>query len=650
MKKIKTILQHLQSKLSLFYKVLTQLPLSHLISLLFYRLKKLFGMLIILEDRSIEAVDVRFFDFDLTNALNNSREINQKIIDEADLHLTGKIKLFGVIETNLAFENHSTAKHWTSYQGDQFDGKDIKFTWEPARFSWAITLGQAYQLTNEEKYADFLWKQIEAFFLMNPANLGVHWISAQEVAMRIITLSYSFSLVKDAISSTEERIKLFSKLIESHAKRIPSTLGYAKAQNNNHLISEAVGLYTAGTVLPTHSMAAEWKKIGLKLFEKAIQSQIKMVGSYSQHSTRYHRLMLELVNWMRVMMNINEEILSTTSTNLIEASILWLKHLCNPLNGYCPNLGPNDGAYLMPFKSWDLQDFRPTLQASCALFFNQSFFNNMESNLCLDWLGLDRQIAVFDLNTIESQKLNPIVIQGDNSYAYLRAERFTNRPGHADQNHLDLWYQNENVLLDPGTYLYNAEKPWNNSLSDTFYHNTLTINQKNQMTRGGKFLWLDWAQAKKIETYTNSEDEIISASAEHNGYESENVVHQRIVDVKHDEWLIKDTLFQKSAKKEGKAVVGYHLLIKNPLSFDVDGNSIIFCYKNFSMQFSILGFDIEKLSLVQAGKTIFGRTIDNECYGWYAPTYAVKKPAISVVCEQEFRLPTEIISKLKFDI
>ena len=69
-----------------------------------------------------------------------------------------------------------------------------------------------------------------------------------------------------------------------HAKRIPPTLVYARAQNNNHLISEAVGLYYAGSLFKTLPLARQWKTLGWKWFNRAIQEQVTENGEYVQHS------------------------------------------------------------------------------------------------------------------------------------------------------------------------------------------------------------------------------------------------------------------------------------------------------------------------------------------------------------------------------
>ena len=648
MKIIQVFLQAIKNKLTILLKIFRQLPISHLISIFFYKFIKRFGIVRLAEfyKKEESPLNLLTFDFDLTQF---SADNKKQILKDADEILSGCIMLFGMVKQELAFTNQINAKHWSLLHGDQFDGIDIKYVWEPARFSWGIRLVQAYVLSGDEKYAEFLWQKIEEFILLNPAFKGVQYLSAQEVAMRMITLIYCVSVLQNSSTSTKERMKLFGSMIEDHAIRIPSTLSYAKAQNNNHLISEAVGLYTAGTVLKNHSKAKKWRRIGRKTFEYGIQHQIYADGSYSQHSVRYQRLMLELSNWMKVVSVINGDTISDLSSHLIAKSVDWLSFLCNPETGNCPNLGPNDGVYLMPFSLDDGDDYRPVLQLSGALFKEIFLYRDDALFANFDWLLIEKKDYPFT-NAFYSSN-NHLMLQSKESYGYFRTEKFFGRPGHADQFHIDLWYQNVNVLLDAGTFSYNASPPWNNPLSETFYHNVLNINHQNQMTRGGKFLWLDWASAKKIEKYEDKAGKIRSISAENQGYAKDNVIHQRIVDVKTDEWLIKDTLFKKSEKKENQATVGYHLLIKNPLSFEVIDNRIIFVYKNFQMVLNIIGLSSENIILVKGGVQIFGETVEKEfeCYGWFSTSYGVKEEVISLLIEDSLRIPTEILTKIRFE-
>ena len=136
------------------------------------------------------------------------------------------------------------------------------------------------------------------------------------------------------------------------------------------------------------------------------------------------------------------------------------------------------------------------------------------------------------------------------SWAYLRLANFTSRPGHADQLHLDLWWRGYNLAQDAGTYLYNAPPPWDNALSRTKVHNTLTVDGLDQMTLAGRFLWLDWAQATLIEQAGGNGVDHPRLTARHDGYRRLGVTHQRSVAcLPEGGWLVEDSLLPEPGAK-----------------------------------------------------------------------------------------------------
>jgi hypothetical protein len=112
-------------------------------------------------------------------------------------------------------------------------------------------------------------------------------------------------------------------------------------------------------------------------------------------------------------------------------------------------------------------------------------------------IGRKRDCAFFS-SSLNHPSPYTIHCPDGSSWAYLRLAHFKSRPGHADQLHLDLWWRGMNIAMDAGTFSYNNPPPWDNALSTTHVHNTITINGKDQMTRAGQFLWLDWAQAAVV--------------------------------------------------------------------------------------------------------------------------------------------------------
>ena len=62
------------------------------------------------------------------------------------------------------------------------------------------------------------------------------------------------------------------------------------------------------------------------------------------------------------------------------------------------------------------------------------------------------------------------------------------------------------------TYLYSGEPPWRNGLAHTSVHNTVTVDDKDQMTMLSRFTWTNWSKGKVLK---HDKD---TWQGEHNGY------------------------------------------------------------------------------------------------------------------------------------
>src|SRR5437762_519028 len=125
----------------------------------------------------------------------------------------------------------------------------------------------------------------------------------------------------------------------------------------------------------------------------------------------------------------------------------------------------------------------------------------------------------------------------------VRAARYVDRPSQADQLHLDLWWRGENIACDAGTFLYNGTPPWTNALAGTGVHNTITVGHREQMTRAGRFLWVDWAQASWQEY--EPRNSLRAIEAWHNGYDNIDAKHRRSITCFENEdcWVVVDDIY-----------------------------------------------------------------------------------------------------------
>jgi hypothetical protein len=566
---------------------------------------------------------------------------NPILFNSADEILQKKMRFYGEELKTLLLAPEAEPAHWTEYERGTIHPrfKDIKDVWEPARFSWAIILGKAYYLSGSEKYARTFWQYFEEFKAANPINRGLNWTSAQEVALRMIALIISAHLLKNSKESTAERIKSLSTYVAEHASRIPPTLCYAKAQNNNHLLSEAVGLYTAAFFLPNHPKAAYWREKGLRWFEQAVETQIAADGTYIQYSTNYHRLMLMLCLWMQLLLEKAHLIFKDEILNKVASATRWLAARLDETSGQVPNLGHNDGSNILPFSNAGHMDYRPIVQAASRTFLAKPALKSGQwDDLCL-WL----EIPVPMKSRVKEQKdlsSNYLILGSRENWAAIQAENFSARPAHADQLHVDLWYKGVNIARDAGTYRYNAPPPWENSLAATCVHNTVTVNDADQMTRAGKFLWLDWAQAQVEEHSANK------ITAVHSGYRKLGILHRRTLrKLDKTGWEITDELLPtQQPAPEIKAALNW-LIPDWPYQINAKQIELQSPLGPVHLEFTCTA-ENNPIDIFRGGESLLTKEKAPRL-GWYSPTYGVKQPALSVQFILVQKAPIQIKSTFR---
>lgn len=581
------------------------------------------------------------------------------LITEADEILSGQVRLFGDLKVPLSLNISFPLQHWTAYEhglptenmdADEWRG-DIKFTWEPGRFGWAIVLARAYHLTHNHGYAQYFWAMLDSFLTSNPTNQGPHWASAQEVALRLIALVFANQVFSDAPSSTPEHRLLLAQAIADHAARIPPTIPYARAQHNNHLISEALGLYTAGLALPDHPQADSWQALGWHWLNHALQTQIAPSGAYTQHSTNYHRLVLQAALWADALARNQGQAWPAATRYHLAAATRWLLALCDPSSGQVPNLGPNDGALILPLSSCPFTDYRPTLRAAALAFLRENHFQAVASHEIALWLGLAAE-KTLPPAAPPSISIEPHCLYAPDgqSWAYLRLARYSSRPGHADQLHLDLWWKGINLAQDAGTYRYTASPPWDNALTHTAVHNTMMLHGLEQMTRAGRFLYLDWAQARLVAYGVTTDRNGLRLVAEHDGYRALGLCHRRSVEYRAQHWIIEDLVLPTSASKACNSVSArlHWLLPDLPWDFQAQTHQVVLQLQTehgpVSLTIQSAETTLQPL-LVRAGKRLVGVTPIQPAWGWTAPAYGYKIPSLSFSVTLDSAAPLSITSE-----
>jgi uncharacterized heparinase superfamily protein len=602
-----------------------------------------------------------FFDpfADLSGALSHPAEA----VAEADDVRDGWFRLFGLPAVWLGTPPDWSAlaplsddapppsldltEHWTATPTDQVPG-DIKLLWELSRFGWVFPMVRAYRATGNRAYAEACWDLILSWRQANKPNAGAHWVSGQEVALRLMALTFAFYGLAPWLHRKATRITRLATMILAHAARIPPTLDYARAQRNNHLLVEGVGLYTAGVLFPEIAAAAEWRRTGRSALLHALHTQVFPDGGYVQHSANYHRLALQAATWAASLAERNHEPLPDEALGSIRRLVRALNALVDPNDGRAPNFGANDGALILPLSDGEFGDFRPALQAALRLADGQNLYpRGPWDETCL-WLGIggptkpDLQEPA-GLAGLPDAGLH--LLRAGESRGMLRCAHFTSRPGHSDQLHFDLRCGRQPVAIDAGTYLYNAAPPWDNSLTCAAAHNTILVDGQEPMLRSGRFLWLDWAQGRVLGRWQSADGRLQAITAEHDGFHRLGIIHRRtVLQVSPSLWLVVDDVLGGG---EHSARLGW-LLADGRWGFRPGRLSIRQDRLRVDVWFAAPS---ASAALYKAGELVAGDHAGGEeqIKGWAAWTYADRQPALRLEVESTGPLPLRLITWLAMD-
>jgi len=582
-------------KIDLYITTIFKLGIFNVFYVVWYKFSLKVGGRKFLFKKEIFKNDEPFFSEATVERLNYNEDWKNGLLNDANKIINGEVRYYAYHWKNIGsppdwflnpFNNTrypNSEQHWTSLSDFDPSVGDIKNVWEASRFEWVVTLARAYAVTGEKKYLSTLNTWLADWVEKNPLNVGPNWKCGQEASIRLFNLLNAAFILKQH-NTPSESLKdfVFSSLL-----RIRKNIRYAIAQDNNHGTSEAVGLFIGGLWLQTfdekkYQIAKKITESGRFWLENRVKKLIAEGGSFSQHSITYHRVMLDSICFAEFWRGtLNAKPFSGTFYHKVKTSIRWLASLTDPYSGNAPNLGSNDGAFLLNFHSCPYRDFRPTLQFAGQLFYGATWFANGCYDETLYWMRLMSQKEI-KLENKDFSSEGYAVLQNSNSWALIKWPFYKYRPSHNDVFHIDLWYKGHNILCDAGTFSYNPGNDFKHDLKSVRFHNTAFFDGREQMPKLSRFLlanWLNPKSIKLIESRNKNSKKWIGSYKDPFGNS-----HERSVEVFDNAWEITDSLIGNF----NNAIIGFNL---NVSDLTIKGNNV------FSNDFDIMFSENVKLTV-----------------------------------------------------
>ncbi len=408
---------------------------------------------------------------------------------------------------------------------------DIKVPWELSRCQHFTTLGQAYWLSGDERYAAEFVAQVDDWLTANPWLFGVNWICAMDVALRAMSWIWGFQFMARAKACADAAFRArFLTALVLHAEFIAGNLERADV-NGNHYLTDGVGLVFLGCFFRQLRGSRRWLAAGREIVTDEIARQTSSDGVDFEKSVPYHRLVAEGFLTAYLVLGSAGQTVPSVCWERLSKMLEFTAAYTKP-SGLAPLIGDADDARMQAFGRQELNDHRylpacgavlferPDLKAAAGRFPDEAF-----------WLLGPDGTATFDRLPSDAASIAASRAFFDGGFFVLRAPRshvivdcgevgMHGRGGHGHNDILgfELVLDGVPLVTDCGAYLYSASEQWRNWFRSTAAHSVVQVDDEelNGIVPGD--LWRVRYDAKPLAVKWEDGDEAVRFQGGHSGY------------------------------------------------------------------------------------------------------------------------------------
>lgn len=427
---------------------------------------------------------------------------------------------------------YDVKQHWTKVDDYNEEAGDIKFVWEPSRFSSLYTVVR-YDYHTGEDHSEFAIGRILDWIDKNPLNCGPNYKCSQETSLRVLNWLFALYFYQDSEALNEERWQKIIHSIYWQVDHVYKNINFSRISvRNNHAITETLTLYLVGLLFPEMPNATSWKKNGKQWFEQEIEYQFEPDGSYLQQSMNYQRVVTQLLTLGISLAEKNGERFQEIVYQRAYDNLNFLFQMQDEHSGRLPNYGANDGALFFILNDLDYRDYRPQLDALHYLLTGEALYGiSMED---AEWYGvtLDEKHRFSPLKhkqgIMSFKEGGYFIVRSKERMVFVRCGCFKGEVV-PDQMHIDVWSNGENVLMDGGSYMYNTDEDTRVYFAGTESENTVMLNNNGQMKKGPRFMWFYPSRIIAAELKETEEGYMFEGSIETFRALSDGIVWHRTV-------------------------------------------------------------------------------------------------------------------------
>jgi hypothetical protein len=406
-------------------------------------------------------------------------------------HADGKIQWHG----DPVSHEEIPVRYWRYYRFSTFgnfpDGsRDPILLFKLHTHQHLCRLGQAYQLTSDERYIDALNTQLTEWIRQFPVGHGYPYLIVLNVAQRLISWCILYVLARSSRRFMDRLFPLFLDALALQARFVYRSLSI-HGPTNNFVLTECVALWMVALFFPEFPESARWKARALDVLKRELPKQILSDGTSFEKSTGYQRFVAELLILLCSCDQVSPS-RQINAQNELQGVLSSLLYLSGP-DGSMPQLGDVslERAFWLA-ASDDMCDVRELFAAGASLLHDPNLkWGAQQAAETVFWLSGADGLAQFDgldeRPPIQASRLFP-----DGGFAALRNSwqepdflivtdcGGITQPGSGGHGHNDvlsfvLWKGSQPVFIDPGTYTYFSSRRWRDIFRGTASHNVVQV-------------------------------------------------------------------------------------------------------------------------------------------------------------------------------
>lgn len=409
---------------------------------------------------------------------------------------------------------------------------DIRFTWEINRHQFFINLASQYKFSQDPQTLECLKEHFYKWVVQNPFLKGVNWSSSMEVAIRAYQWMITYYILQD-IEDVQFLNDLLRGITNSTAYVMNNLSLHSSA--NNHLILEVAISSIIGNFLgPVYKQS--WFESGYKILQEQIPLQVYDDGVNKEQGVHYHAFVLDM------MLQYNYFLRSINHTPIHEELLYKMVEFLGYLQqgGSVTEIGDSDDAKIIDV-SGKYKNYYLYLLQLASIYFKEQFIKleSLHPEVKLFSGDIEGNFEMHEYKSFQEYK--------EGGYEFLNLNKdyliFDVGPlgfgsiaahGHADALSVVYHYNQEPILVDPGTYIYNIETKWRDYFRKTSSHNTLSVQDVDQSTMNGPFLWSKKASTRLLDS--GETEELLYMSGCQDGYAP--AIHERSLTYMKEEKII----------------------------------------------------------------------------------------------------------------